>query len=367
MPKQTPSPSRRVMQLFFQLHNRGGEQVAKDLGEGLQARGYEVETVGFFRREGTNAVDDVTRDAVVLSTGTPSPAGIAKTMLTMIKHVRRTKPDAVIIHTTAAALLAAPVLRLLGVKRRIVIHHNPVGTYQSGIWVRLEQLMGTIGVYSDIVFVSEKGLALVGDWPAPYRDRARTILNGISLPSIESREEDVIRKECRVNRGELFVVSIGSLERQKNQKVIIEAAAAVPGLRLVIAGEGSLRDDLEKQARDLDAPVTFLGKVDRDVVVELYRHADVLAFPSLHEGRALTLLEAAVAGLPVVSSDIPENVAVLGDSARYLDAEDVDAWIQVFRELAATPDELNELQVLMDNCNVTTVDDMVDGYEELLQ
>ena len=253
-----------------------------------------------------------------------------------------------------------------GIRHRVIVHHNPIGTYQRGIWVQLEKLLGSLGAYTAIVFVSEKGLNQVADWPSAYRRRGRTILNGIALPQIEPRDRAVVRAECGVASDELFVLSAGSLEQQKNQTVLVEALPRCAGARLVVAGEGPLQGELERQAADLDVGVTFLGKVPRSRLTELYRTADILAFPSLHEGRPLTLLEAASCGIGVLASDIPENRSTLGDAARYLDPTDADQWAAAFRELIDDPEALAALRSRVESATVTSVDDMVDQYLQLL-
>ncbi|NNF64075.1 MAG: glycosyltransferase family 4 protein [Acidimicrobiia bacterium] len=365
MSGETATRPARVLEVFFQLHNRGGEQVARDIEIGLAERGHDVEVVGFFRRPRNGGID-IIPDAVVLNDGAVSPLSTLTTLVKFAKYVRSVKPHAAIIHTTAAALITTPLLRLLGVRRRIVIHHNPIGTYQGGPWVWIEKLMGSLGFYTDVVFVSEKGLDQVADYPARYRQRASTILNGVSIPAVTPRSRELVRQSFGIEPGQLMALSVGSLEHQKNQRVIVEAAGDAESVHLIIAGDGPLRPELERLAKELDVAVTFTGNIPRAEIVELYHTADVLLFPSLHEGRPLTLIEATLAGIPVVSSDIVENRAVLGDAADYLDPQDSSAWASAMTELALDPEALTSLRARMKDAEVTTVDDMVDGYEALL-
>ena len=267
-----------------------------------------------------------------------------------------------LIHTTAAALLTTPFLWLSGVQKRIVIHHNPVGTYQGGIWVVLEKLMGSVGFYTHIVFVGQRGLDEIAGFPAPYRRRATLILNGVSLPPVGRIDRETRRTECDVAEGELFVLSVGGVERQKNQQVLVDAVARCQSVRLVVAGDGSLRPGLMARAEEAGASVTWLGKVPRTQVAELYRCADVLAFPSLHEGRSLTLLEAVLAELPVVSSDIPENRAVLGNQAVYLDPTDVEGWAATLQELSDDATSLQDLRSRLASQDVVGIDQMTESY-----
>jgi glycosyltransferase involved in cell wall biosynthesis len=90
------------------------------------------------------------------------------------------------------------------------------------------------------------------------------------------------------------------------------AAAAIPNLRMAIAGDGPLRSTLEELARQLSIAdrVRFLGNQD-DVTI-LLRSVDLFALSSKFEPFGVALLEAKAAGLPIVATtvnEIPEIVA----------------------------------------------------------
>jgi glycosyltransferase involved in cell wall biosynthesis len=110
------------------------------------------------------------------------------------------------------------------------------------------------------------------------------------------------------------LLAICRLEPQKGVDVAIRALPTVreqhPDAELVVLGEGPERAALEASARALDAPVRLLGRVP-DVAAWL-RRADLLVHPARWEGFGLALLEAMLAELPVVAtnvSSIPEIVA----------------------------------------------------------
>lgn len=108
---------------------------------------------------------------------------------------------------------------------------------------------------------------------------------------------------------------VGRLTEQKGHADLLEAfgrvAAAHPRVRLVVAGDGELRGALEERARVLGIAdrTHFLGF--RADAPALMKEFDVVAVPSLFEGFGLVLLEAMLAGRPVVAtavSAIPEIV-----------------------------------------------------------
>jgi glycosyltransferase involved in cell wall biosynthesis len=68
----------------------------------------------------------------------------------------------------------------------------------------------------------------------------------------------------------------------------------------------------------------FLGLQHGEQLAELYSNAAIVIQPSVLEGMSLVLLEAAAYGRCILSAEIPENVAVLGDSGAYFKEDDVD-------------------------------------------
>jgi len=103
---------------------------------------------------------------------------------------------------------------------------------------------------------------------------------------------------------------VGTLSATKDHQTLIRALAILAkerSVRLVFAGDGLLRSQLEQLAGECGVRerVTFLGNVDRDHLLRLYREAAVFTFSTWGEGSPLSLLEAMSCGLPVVASDVP--------------------------------------------------------------
>lgn len=110
--------------------------------------------------------------------------------------------------------------------------------------------------------------------------------------------------------SEPTVLAVGRLMPAKRLDRLIHAAALaraeVPGMRLVIVGEGYERGALEAVADQVDGDrwITFAGRVDDDELLAHYRSAWVLAAASSHEGWGMTVTEAAACRTPSVATDI---------------------------------------------------------------
>lgn len=102
-------------------------------------------------------------------------------------------------------------------------------------------------------------------------------------------------------------IFVGRFDQQKGVDVLLHALAAMKiesGWELSLYGDGPLLDQLRKLSCELglNGRVHFKGHI-KDMS-NIYRHADLLVLPSLHEGMPNVVLEAMASGLPVLATDI---------------------------------------------------------------
>jgi sugar transferase (PEP-CTERM/EpsH1 system associated) len=138
-----------------------------------------------------------------------------------------------------------------------------------------------------------------------------TIYNGIDVERFSpTGGESVsrVRREFGIPAGVPLVGAVGRLHPQKDFAGLLhsltEVQKHVSPIRLLLAGEGELRDDLETRARSLGISriVTFAGF--RSDVAEILAACDVFVLPSLWEGMPNVVLEAMAVGLPVVATQV---------------------------------------------------------------
>lgn len=118
-------------------------------------------------------------------------------------------------------------------------------------------------------------------------------------------EREVTRRKLDIAPEAPAVVFSGKLVPWKRPEDLLEAAAQVPDVHVVYAGDGSLRSTLEARARDLGMAqrVRFLGFVNQRGLPEVYAAADFLMLPSEHEPFGLVVNEAFACGLPAIVSE----------------------------------------------------------------
>ena len=129
---------------------------------------------------------------------------------------------------------------------------------------------------------------------------------GVNTDRLHNRnEQSDIRAELGLTNEDFLVLSVGELNENKNQQVIIRAVAQLkdPKIHYLLCGKGDQREKLEDLAKELGVVdhVHFLGY--RKDVVDICAQADVFAHPVRREGLGLAPLEAMYCGLPLVASD----------------------------------------------------------------
>lgn len=152
---------------------------------------------------------------------------------------------------------------------------------------------------------------------------------------LENFDRVAKRQELGIKEDDFFVLSVGELNQNKNQEVIVRAIAKLnnPRIHYFIAGKGDKADYLQELARQLGVNLHLLGY--RTDIVELLNTADVYAFPSYREGLSVALMEAMSAGLPCIVSKIRGNVDLIEDGkGGYLcDPHDVDGYSMNIEEM----------------------------------
>jgi teichuronic acid biosynthesis glycosyltransferase TuaC len=136
--------------------------------------------------------------------------------------------------------------------------------------------------------------------------RVTSLRNGVDL--------ELFRPVERKENSQFTLLAVGHLVPVKGQELIIGALPLLPGVRVVLAGDGPDRKKLQAQARALDVAerVQFLGAVPQSELRSHYGAADALVLASSREGWANVLLESMACGTPVVASRVygtPEVVA----------------------------------------------------------
>jgi glycosyltransferase involved in cell wall biosynthesis len=138
------------------------------------------------------------------------------------------------------------------------------------------------------------------------RDKLRVVYEGTEIPvRLEAQQRDLARKRWGVSRDEPLLGCVGKLLPDKGQECLVRSLVEIrkdfPNAKLMLAGDGPLRQELGKLASDLklkDA-VIFAGFV-KDVE-SVYAALDVFLLPSFFEALNNSLLAAMAYEIPSIA------------------------------------------------------------------
>jgi teichuronic acid biosynthesis glycosyltransferase TuaC len=148
--------------------------------------------------------------------------------------------------------------------------------------------------------------------------REQMIARGFPAESIEvqhtgvdaNRFKPLDRMAARQSLGlgdGLVLLTVGTLNQNKGQHLVIAALPDIAGATYLIAGTGPDAESLAALAKTHQVAdrVRFLGSVPHAKVPSLYNAADIVVQPSANEGLANAWVEAMACGTPVIAADIP--------------------------------------------------------------
>ncbi|RHP47301.1 glycosyltransferase family 4 protein [Clostridium sp. AF32-12BH] len=192
------------------------------------------------------------------------------------------------------------------------------------------------------------------------------------IPPMTSEEIQLKKQALGLPLHCRILLSSGEFIKRKNHETTIRAFAKLikefPDIHYVICGHGQLQDYLQNLVKELGVTdhVSFPGY--RQDMLEIYRCADIFAFPSFQEGLPMALLEAMASGLPVVCSDIRgsrdlmEEIAPTAEQPQAQDktastsdllqckggymikkADNVDAYAQALALILKNPEDMNTM------------------------
>ena len=151
-----------------------------------------------------------------------------------------------------------------------------------------------------------------------------------------SREQK--RQKLGLSKEDIFILSVGELNKNKNHEVVVRALAGLKGQNIayMIAGEGNQKEHLKRLAEENGVSLRLLGF--REDICSLLEAADVFAFPSKREGLSVSVMEAMFMKKPVIASKIRGNIDLIkdGENGLLVHPNTVDSWKQGMHKMINT-------------------------------
>lgn len=290
------------------------------------------------------------------------------TLIRITFFLIKSKPDVVISSLHQADILGMIASKVSGVKKRIIIQHDIVKFKRL---IYLFKKIFALNLSTQIISVSNTVKDFLIKYFEVKNEKITTIYDGIDYERFKKGKKIIFNPDSPV------IGIIGRLEEIKGHIYVLEALKILKeehGLytTLLLAGEGSLRDDLEKYVvKNNPGSVKFLGNVSD--VPDFLTKIDILIVPSISEGFGLVVLEGMVSGKVVIASDIEVMNELIknGENGLLFKSKNSDSLVMVLLKVLNNKDFCKKLK---ENANLFSeknkqlfnIYEVSNTYQELL-
>ena len=326
----------RVAMVINDLGAGGAQRAMLEQARALDPARFEVEIASL---EFKPAADWAGRRAGAVALHRPGPLGL-------VPYLRAFHPHIVHAHLAAASLAAVLAARAAGRPRVMATCHNLTDWEEKRAHPVRILARGLMRDCHALVAVSEAVRDAIVRVRPELEDRVTVIHNGADLDPFAPQRLDRAGARARLGyaAGDFVAGSVARLDPRKGLTTLLEAAGRaageLPGLRVLIVGDGPERGRLESRARvlGLEARVKFVG--EQTDVRPFLAALDLFVAPSRTEGMGVAIVEALAAGVPVAGARVGGIPEVLehGSAGWLIDGDDPAIWARAMVRAAVLPD-----------------------------
>lgn len=219
---------------------------------------------------------------------------------------------------------------------KVIYLHNDMVKERDSRFPRMQGLFSLYGSYDRLVSVSksvhdENQKKISEEFRLPvtkfvYADNLIDVQNPIEQAKISGSDLSYYFDD--LSGAENVFVNMARLSPEKGHKKLIDAFAIVkakyPQSRLLIIGDGPLRQSLEARTKrlGLSADIIFTGQLSNPF--SLVAQSDCFVFSSEYEGQGLAMIESLILGTPVISTDVVGSRSVVENGLGMLVENTID-------------------------------------------
>jgi glycosyltransferase involved in cell wall biosynthesis len=322
----------------------GIERYSELLCPGLQTQGVEVEVLAAAEGAGTPTTEEEIAGVPVHrvgSFGELQGVAMAPRMVSLMQQLAAT---ADIVHLNFPNPLAEVAYAALRHRPPTVLtYHSDIYRQRLALWLYRPFLRRLLRGMRRIIATSDNYVA-TSPFLSPLADRCAVIPLPADLEGLRHNEEETASREVHGRYGR-FVLFVGRLVYYKGVEHAIDAVEEVPGVTLVIVGDGPQRAALEARARESSASdrVFFTGRISESELRELYRACACFVLPSIARAEAFgaVLIEAMACGAPAISTELGTGTSWVnrdGETGFVVPPADSTALSQAIRRLLEDDD-----------------------------
>lgn len=313
----TKSETLKILYVITKSNWGGAQKYVFELAGASKAAGHEVSVACGGTGEAGAALGDLaTKLKRANITVIPVPVFMRnmsilndlRALFSIWQIIRQQKPDIVHVNSSKAGGIGALAGRLAGKSTVIFTSHGlTVDETWRPWWQRILIYLGTwltLRLAHHSIMITTETLERVKAMPGLY-DKVTLIHNGITPINFIERSNARNSLANYIPHNAFWIGGVGELNPNKNWSVAIKAMTTLPTeAHLIIIGAGEDRMHLNQliTTLKLNDRVHLLGYVDASPYLKAF---DIFILPSKKEGLPYVILEAGLAGLPVVASDLP--------------------------------------------------------------
>ena len=364
----------KVLHVTYDMRIGGTEQVIKNLIGDNSAAEYDQSIYCLESPIGPWG-EELKSKGIKVSTGCRQPGFDLKLLSSLRAHIKQHKIELVHCHQYTPYVYG--LLASIGTRAKVIFTEHGRFYPDSSSWKRT--LLNPVfeKLTSRITSISSATKTALVDYENFSEDRISVVYNGIRDLIREELPEPVeaFKEKWNLKPNNLVLGTIARLDPIKNQAMMIQAFSKVlkdiPDVRLMIVGDGELREDLVSLCESLKIhdKVIFTGYIANPIVAI---HAiDVFLLPSLSEGTSMTLLEAMCLSTPCVVTNAGGNPEIIENNVNgfVTENENLDEYVKAILKLVSSP----EMQESMSKaareryCNLFTDEKMKEHYHAIYQ
>ena len=359
----------KILHLAQGLRSGGVAQVIYDLASDQVARGSEVEVVSIHSPHYNDEPKRFEKAGIKVTSlhiNSRFDLGVVKRLASLMKNF-----DLVHVHLFPNQLYAALALLMIPQKERpaiVTTEHNTWNNRRAHPFLRrIDRWF--YKKYDKIVAISPEADKALREWlnTTDLESKIITINNGVDISKFQ-KSENHLSEICNIPATAKTIVMVCRMERPKVPETILRSAVLIPGLHVVLIGDGPLMDSLKSISRELgiEQRTHFLG--NRRDVENIIKGCTIGCLSTEWDGFGLVAVEYMAAGLPVLVSDVPGLREVVGDKEALFSTYDEKALEDKIRKLLEDSEYYqSKVDYSLMRCHEYALSKTTDSYWNLYQ
>ena len=371
---------KKIIHIITRLDKGGSADIVLKLSEELKKRGYDVCIISGLTTDPVADIEGFTKETGIKIGVIPylqrdiNPLKDIRAFFYLFRFLRREKPLIAHLHTSKAGFIGRIAARLAGVKCIVYTTHGHIfygyfSRLKTWLFISMERIASCFCDAITTLTEKEKGEFL--SLKIAKENKIIPVPNGLDISPFSKAKRGIIRRELGIDDKTVLIGWIGRFEPVKGPDIFLSVCKKLhdmsdDGVMAVMAGDGSLFEDIRRQ-RDMLGLNKFLLLLGyRNDIIPLLADIDMLVLTSLNEGFGMVILEAMAAGKPVVAHNVGGVAELIVDNATgyMVKKGDIDAIVSHINDLIKNKDTYDSLSVNAYNMAIKySLSEMVNRFE----